>query len=111
MPGPAGWVPTENMLATTRAAKVIDLLIPTPEVVKLYEDNSGVLSCNTEFGYNPLIHVEDLYQSREALFQANAPTTTEIFSEVAHCRYTKLYEALRLFHRITLDFITLEVHF
>ena len=93
------------MLATTRTAKVIDQLIPTtPEAVKMYEDNAGVLTRNAECGYDPLIHREDLYQSRETLFQANAPTPTEIYSEAAHHRYTKLYEALRLFHR-TLDFM------
>ena len=106
VPGPAGCVPIENMLAIIRTAKVIDPLIPaTPEAVKMYEDNGGVLTRNTEFGYDPLIHRKDLYQSRETLFKANAPTPTEIFSKVAHCRYTKLYDALRLFHRITLDFM------
>ena len=105
VPGPTGCVSIENMLATTRIAKVIDPLIPTtPEAVKMYEDNGGVLTCNAECGYDPLINKEDLDQSRETFFQANAPTPTEIYSEVAHCRYTKLYEALRLFHR-TLDFM------
>ena len=105
VPGPAGCVSIENMLATTRIAKVIDPLIPTtPEAVKMYEDNGGVLTRNAECGYDPLINKEDLDQSRETFFQANAPTPTEIYSEVAHCRYTKLYEALRLFHR-TLDFM------
>ena len=99
----AGCVPIDNMLATTQTAKVNDLLIPTlPEAVKIYEDNGGVLTCNAEFGYDPLIYREDIYQSREALFHANAPRPTENFSEVVHCRYKKLYEALRLFHRITL---------
>ena len=104
VPGPSGCVPIDNMLATTRTAKVNDPLIPTtPEAVKMYEDNGGFLTRNAEFGYDPLIHREDLYQSRETLFHANAPTPTEIFSEVVHCRYTKLYETLSLFHRITLD--------
>ena len=51
VPGPAGCVPIENMLATTRTAKAIDLLIPTtPEAVKMYENNGGVLTRNPEFG-------------------------------------------------------------
>ena len=58
---------------------------------------------NAKFGFDLLIHREDLYQSREILFHANAPTPTEIFSEIVHCRYTRLGLALRLFHRITLD--------
>ena len=104
VPGPAGCLPSENMLATTRTAKVNDPLIPTtPEAVKMCKDKGGVLTRSAEFGCDPLIHREELYQSRETLFHANAPTTTEIFLEVVHCRYTKLYEALRLFHRITLD--------
>ena len=49
--GPTGCVPIENMLATTRTAKAIDLLIPTtPEAVKMYENNGGVLTRNPEFG-------------------------------------------------------------
>ena len=104
VPGPAGCVPIENMLATTQTAKVNDPLIPTtPEAVKMYEENGGVLTRNAEFDYDPLIHREDLYQSRETLFHANAPTPTEMFSEVVHCRYAKLYKVLRLFQRITLD--------
>ena len=69
VPGPAGCVPIENMLATTRTAKAIDLLIPTtPEAVKMYENNGGVLTRNPEFGSDPLILREDLYQLREILF-------------------------------------------
>ena len=95
LPGPAGCVPIDNMLATTQTAKVNNLLIPTtPEAVKMYEDNGGVLTCNAEFGYDPLIYREDIYQSRETLFHANGPTQAENFSEVAHCRYKKLYEAV-----------------
>ena len=106
VPGSAGCVPIENMLSTTRTAKAIDPLIPTtPEALNMYQNNGGVLTRNPEFGYDPLILREDLYQSRETLFQANAPTPTEIFSEVAHCGYTKQYESLRLFYRITLDFM------
>ena len=62
MPHPAGCVPIDNMLATTRTAKVNDPLIPTtPEAVKMYEDSGGVLNCCAELGYDPLIHREDLY--------------------------------------------------
>ena len=104
LPGPAGLVPIENMLVITRTATAQDLLIPTIlEAVKMYEDNGGVLTRNAKFGFDLLIHREDLYQSREILFHANAPTPTEIFSEIVHCRYTRLGLALRLFHRITLD--------
>ena len=104
VPGPAGCVQIQNMLATKRTAKVNDpRILTSPEAVKRYEDNDGVLIRNGEFSYDPLIHREDLYQARETLFQANAPTPTEIFSEVVHCRYTKLYEALRLFHITTID--------
>ena len=106
VPDPVGCVSIENMLGTTRTAKVIDWLTrTTPEAVKMCEGNGGVLNRNAEFDYDLLIHREDLYQLRETLLKANAPTPTEIFSEVAHCRYTKLYVALRLFHRITLDFM------
>ena len=98
VPGTAGCVSIENMLATTRTAEVIDPSIPTtPEAVKMYEGNGGVLTHNAEFGRDPLIHRKDLYQSRETLFQDNAPTPTKIFSEVAYCRYTKQCEAIRLF--------------
>ena len=98
MPGTAGCVSIENMLATTRTAEVIDLSIPTtPEPVKMYEGNGGVLTHSAEFGHDPFIHRKDLYQSRETPFQANAPTPTKIFSEVVHCRYTKQCEAIRLF--------------
>ena len=45
VPGPAGCVPIENMLATTRTATVNDPLIPTTSV-KMYEDNGGVLTRN-----------------------------------------------------------------
>ena len=95
VPSPAGCAPIENMLATTRTAKVNDPLIPTtPEFVKMYEDNGGALTRNAEFSYDPLIHREDPYQSRETPFQVNAPIPTEILSEVVHCRYTKLYQTL-----------------
>ena len=71
MPSTAGCVLIENMLATTRTAKVNDPLIPTtPEAVKMYEDNGGVLPRNAEFGYDPLTHRKDLYESRETLFHA-----------------------------------------
>ena len=51
VPGPAGCVAIENMLATTRTAKVIDPSVPTtPEAVKMYECNGGVLTHNAEFG-------------------------------------------------------------
>ena len=106
MPGPAVCVPIDNVLAATRRAKANDPLTPTtPEAVKMYEDNVGVLTRNAEFGYDPLIHREDLYQLRETLFHVNVPTLTEFFPEVVHCRYTKLYEALSLCHRITLDLV------
>ena len=102
----AACVLIDNVLGTTGTAKVNDLLTPTaPEAVKMYEDNSGVLTRNTEFGYDLLIHREDLYQSRQTRFHANTPTPTEIFSEVVHFRYIKLCGALRLFHRITFHLI------
>ena len=61
MPNPAGYVLIKNMLVTTRTPKVNDPLIPTtPEAVKMYEDNGGVLPRNAEFGYDPLMHRKDL---------------------------------------------------
>ena len=54
VPGPADCVQIENMLATTRTAKVNDLrILTTPEAVERYEDNGGVLIRNGEFSYDP----------------------------------------------------------
>ena len=42
VPGPAGCVQIENMLATTRTAKANDpRILTTPEAVERYEDNGG----------------------------------------------------------------------
>ena len=46
----------------------------------MYEDNGEVLTHNSEFGYDPLIHREDPWRLRETLFNANAPVPTESFS-------------------------------
>ena len=64
VPGPHCCIPIENMIQTSRTVKLPEYLIPTTaEVVKMYEENGGVLTRDVQFGHDPLGNHEDLYES------------------------------------------------
>jgi len=79
LPGSRGCVPVENMMSTKHTADVPDHLIPsTPEAVRMYEENGGRLTRNSDFGYDPLVYHPDLYESREVVFN---PLNAKLLSE------------------------------
>ena len=59
VPGPSGFISTENMKATKRT---------TPESVLMYEPNGGRPNREGKFGRDPLVARSDLYESRTVLF-------------------------------------------
>ena len=69
VPGPSGFISTENMKATKRTAVFADFLIrSTPESVLMYEPNGGRPNREGKFGRDPLVARSDLYESRTVLF-------------------------------------------
>lgn len=104
VPGPNGCIPIENMRQTKNTAQVEEQLIPTtPELVHMYESNGGRLTRNSSFGVDPLLHRQDLYESRDVLFKSNAPTPREIFSEVVHGSTQLLMRSFKLFYNLTIN--------
>lgn len=108
IPGPEGCIPIQNMYETKHMATPPNHLIPsTPEVVRMYEENGGNLTRNADFGIDPLVEREDLYESRQMLFKSNTPPAKEVFSDAVHGDYNKLEQCIRSFYGITQQLMTL----
>jgi len=104
IPGSNGCIPIQNMVETKSMATLPEFLIPsTPEIVRMYEADGGNLTRNADFGFDPLVHVPDLFESREIIFKANVPSSERIFQELVHGNYDSLEQALRLFYTLTIE--------
>lgn len=98
------------MRDTKYMGTIEEYLIPsTPEIVRMYEENGGNLTRNADFGEDPLIRRNDLFDSRERLFLANSPSKQTVFSDVVHGDYQSLEKCLRLFYNLTLQLSTDEL--
>ena len=99
--GPQGCIPIENVIQTSETVNVPENLIPTTaKPVTMYEENSGVLTRDVQFGYDPLGNSKSLCESREHLMKSNFPNPGEFFSDIVHHDHRSLEQCIEAFYLI-----------
>jgi len=68
------------MVETKSMTTLPEFLIPsTPEIVRIYKADGGNLTRKAYFGFDPLVHVQDLFESRKIILKQKYPPLSVYF--------------------------------